>query len=90
MKAKKLLRKSMDNTLVEYNRVHAILYPNAESVQLTCEQYERLDLSGIESLMFELATERDRILREQSKRELSGYAEPMDYPDTSKIKTKKY
>jgi hypothetical protein len=95
MKAKKLLRKSMDNSIAEYNRVHAILYPNSETVQLTTEQWERLDLAGIDSIMIELAAERDRILLEQSKRELAGYNDyhvdgPMDHPDTSKIKTKKY
>jgi len=84
MKAKKLLRKSMDNSIAEYNRIHAILCPNAEPVQLTTEQYERLDLAGIDSIMIELAAERDRILLEQSKRELAGYndyyaAGPDDY-----------
>ena len=93
MKAKKLLRKSINNSIAEYNRVHAILYPNSEPVQLTTTQYERLDLAGIDSIMIELAIERDRILLEQSKRELAGYndyhqAMPSTYDDT-KTKTKK-
>lgn len=98
MKAKKLLRKAMNNSLTEYNRIHAILYPNSEPVQLTPEQYDRLDLASIKSIMLELAAERDRILLEQSKRELAGYNEydavtvPDNYleTDTSKTKTKKY
>jgi len=86
MKAKKLLRKSMNNSIAEYNRIHAILYPNSESAQLTSEQYERLDLAGIDSIMVELAAERDRILLEQSKRELSIMYQNQPQPAQSRQK----
>jgi hypothetical protein len=93
IKVNKLLDKKVGNAINEYNRVNRILYPNVETVWLTEEQSNALALDTIDSLIGALAAERDRILLEQSKRELAGYndyhqAMPSTYDDT-KTKTKK-
>ncbi|MFA6609154.1 MAG: hypothetical protein WCT07_04595 [Candidatus Paceibacterota bacterium] len=94
MKAKKVINKSVGMTIAEYNRVTSILFPKTEPAQLTSAQRDSLALAEIDGAMVELAAERDRILLEQSKRELAFMTEcqayPVDYPDTAKIKTKKY